>query len=280
MAGLHESDEYAGRQPQSQKTQVGDYFLAPAFLPSHQPDSPSAVLAGGDNDKNRDNKEGLRRGTIMGNMGNASHEGCDLVTEKLSAYQDGELDAEQTRLVAAHVGKCARCADIFDAIRATDETLEREWRDSAPLPSSLQFMQAVDNVMAALPPVPVQTPAFTPRRIHARARWMRFATGMAGVVILFASLWSSYQIGYAHGRRSATSHSASYSSLAPLEPQPQKLFPAANGLARSLSLHSTSRLIPAALWLPLAPGLPASRRAAVSSALPSRPPLRHPASRP
>ena len=287
-------DASAGRQPQAVKMQAGDSVFGPASLPSHQPHSPSAVLADGDN--NYDDKgssrddfrnlptnypgKGLHWDTIMGNT---THDVCDLVAENLAAYQDGELDAEQTRLVAAHVGKCPRCAGIFDAIQATDETLEREWRDSAPLPSSLRFTQAIDDVMAALPPVPVPTAAFTPRRLHARARWMRFAGGLAGVLILFASLWSSYRIGYAHGRRSAAAHTASASSLSGSASPTQSLSfsPTVSRLSRSLSMPSASRLTPASLWLPLVPLPQRPHRSPVaSSALPARPPLRRFAFRP
>ena len=210
---------------------------------SHQPYSPSVLLAGGDNTLNSNSatsSEGMR--TLQDNVMDA--QGCDFVTSNLSAYLDGELDNAQTRLVGAHLGKCPRCAEIFEALSNVDETIEREWRDSAPLPSSLQFELAVNDIMAALPSVPVEAVAFAAHRVHSRTRWMRFATAAVGLATVLTSLWSSYWLGYTNGRRSiATPGSISanpvkHSATAYLSPASATL--------------PAPRLMPASYRLPLA----------------------------
>jgi len=54
----------------------------------------------------------------------------------------------------------------FAALQTTDRILQREWRDSGPLPSSLERTQAIDSLLSALPPVPGPARAFAPKRIH------------------------------------------------------------------------------------------------------------------
>jgi hypothetical protein len=73
--------------------------------------------------------------------------------------------------------------------------------------------------MAALPTTPdaeienrkskIENPAFPTKRVHAKARWMRFATGLMSLFALLGMLWSSYRLGYAHGRRSLLTSSPS-----------------------------------------------------------------------
>ena len=79
--------------------------------------------------------------------------------------------------------------------------IQREWRD-APLPSASEMRFALDSIMDALPPVPNAPPVFAPRRIHARFRWMRFATGIASIIALLGLLWSTYRFGFTQGRSS------------------------------------------------------------------------------
>jgi hypothetical protein len=124
--------------------------------------------------------------------GGSGHHGgndaCRLVMANLSAYLDNELDPDQERVIEGHLSQCAECASNLSALRTTDRLLQREWRGSAPLPSSLDFKQSVDAIMAALPPVPGEQTPFAPKRVHSRARWMRFSTGLAGVIAFFAML--------------------------------------------------------------------------------------------
>ncbi|HLJ57020.1 MAG TPA: zf-HC2 domain-containing protein [Chthonomonadaceae bacterium] len=127
-------------------------------------------------------------------------ESCRLVVVNLSAYLDSELDPDQAQLVADHLNSCPRCADLLDAMEGTDEDIVREWRDSAPLPSSSQFRNGVDAIMGALPPAAAAAEPFAPRRVHSRTRWMRFATGLSGVIVAGGMLWSSYRLGYVQGR--------------------------------------------------------------------------------
>ena len=137
--------------------------------------------------------------------------GCKRGMETLSAYLDGELDSDSRAEVANHLNSCPQCADAFDALLATDRMIQREWRD-APLPSASETRFALDAILDALPPLPDAPPVFAPRRIHAKARWMRFATGVAGVIALLGLLWSSYRLGFTQGRSSFS---------APLSPRRQ-----------------------------------------------------------
>jgi hypothetical protein len=132
-----------------------------------------------------------------------NREACRLVSVNLSAYLDQELDPDQTQLITKHLNSCAGCAALLDTMEETDEEIQREWRESTPLPSSSQFRHSIDSIMDALPSAPVEPEVFAPKRVHARTRWMRFATGMSGFILAAGLLWSSYRIGYAHGRTSA-----------------------------------------------------------------------------
>lgn len=128
-------------------------------------------------------------------------EACRLVAVHLAAYLDSELDPDQMDLVTEHLDACGSCRDKMEAIETTDEMILREWRDSAPLPSSSQFRSAVDSIMDALPPAPDVPVQFAPKRVHSRARWIRFAAGMSGVLLIGVLLWSSYQLGYTHAQQ-------------------------------------------------------------------------------
>ena len=140
--------------------------------------------------------------TDFGGGDEGGNEACRLVTVNLSAYLDGELDDDQQRVVEAHLDRCPTCSASLDALQITDTLIQREWRDKAPLPSSSEVKSAIDSIMAALPPAPAAAPEFAPKRVHARARWMRFSTGLAGMIAFFSLLWSSYRLGYANGRTS------------------------------------------------------------------------------
>jgi len=146
-----------------------------------------------------------RSGGKGGWPGRGGDDACEFVSVSLSAYQDGELDPESLQLIVSHLAHCPHCAAAFDALQSVDETLEREWRDSAPLPSSSQFARSLDSIMDALPSEPAPTPVFAPKRVHARVRWTRFATGVAGLFAFGSLLWSSYRLGYQQGQENNVS---------------------------------------------------------------------------
>ncbi len=156
--------------------------------------------------------------TVGGDSGDGGDDACKLVMTHLAAYQDNELDSDQRYVIEAHLGKCPECAAGLEALRTTDALIEREWRECAPLPSSLRFKQSVDSIMAALPPVPVAPTAFAPKRVHSRLRWMRISAGLASVVAFFSLLWSSYRLGYEQGRQSLTTPAQPMPSFSPRVP--------------------------------------------------------------
>lgn len=136
--------------------------------------------------------------------GDPAGEKCGQVLAALSAYLDGELDNEDDETITAHLRHCSDCSEAYNAIQAADRIVEREWRDDAPLPSPFEKQKRLDAIMDALPPAIQTEPDFAPRRVHARARWMRFATGAAMITLLFLLLGSSYSLGYRQGQRAAT----------------------------------------------------------------------------
>ncbi len=46
---------------------------------------------------------------------------CNELEERLSAYLDGELDAETSEDLARHLSQCARCAADLGSLKAIDE---------------------------------------------------------------------------------------------------------------------------------------------------------------
>ncbi len=142
---------------------------------------------------------------------------CTRIQAQLSDYADDELNDPQQRFVESHLSNCPKCAAMLNAIFETDDVLLREWRENSPLPSSLDRSRALDNIMDALPSLPESQSVFAPKRTHARARWMRFSTGIAGCAALFAMLYSSYRLGYEQGLKRPPSISASSDSHASLE---------------------------------------------------------------
>ncbi len=175
--------------------------------------------------------------------GRGGDDACAFVSVSLSAYQDGELDSDSLRIVLSHLSRCPHCVSELDALQTADESLEREWRDSAPLPSSCQFKLSVDAIMDALPPAVDAPKAFAPRRVHARARWTRFAAGAAGMFAFGTLLWSSYRLGYQQGQQksalpaSANPNASPASQLFPVSFFSMTARPAASSHFPTVSSH-------------------------------------------
>lgn len=166
-------------------------------------------------------------------------EACKLVSVNLSAYLDDELDPDQADLITNHLGTCADCAALMATIEETDEVVQREWREDSPLPSSSQFKQSIDAIMDALPPARDESVHFAAKRVHSRARWVRAATGMSGAVVAAALLWSSYRLGYAHGRTSVKPSPAAVPSESQMlvRSRPSLSFASFASLPATPSLH-------------------------------------------
>jgi anti-sigma factor RsiW len=187
-----------------------------------------------DNPADKDNPFPVAPFAAAPSDADGSGDDCTRTAANLAAYLDEELDMNQRRAVESHLNLCAACASTLDALRRTDTFIQREWRDTAPLPSSSEQKRAIDSIMAALPPVPAAPAAFAPKRVHARTRWIRFSTGLTGLIALLGLLWSSYRLGYEHGRMSVRSASipptnvpvspASGSRLTPIVFSPPTLF--------------------------------------------------------
>ena len=138
-----------------------------------------------------------RSGGNGGWPGRGGDDACEFVSVNLSAYQDGELDPDSLKLIVSHLAHCTNCADAFDALQEIDETLEREWRDSAPLPSSSQFARSIDSIMDALPNEPAATPVFaaslnaqTPPSPPFRSQFSRSVVSLFPRITLLCSRFS------------------------------------------------------------------------------------------
>ena len=112
---------------------------------------------------------------------------CLRTQSLLSAYLDRELDTPTINRVETHLETCPNCSAMEISLLNLDEQLKWEWQRDLPLPSSslsLKERASIDSILSALPPETVTVPDFAPRRIHARARWMRFSAGIAALIAL------------------------------------------------------------------------------------------------
>ena len=155
-------------------------------------------------------------------------EACGLVQVNMAAYHDSELDEDTYRAVDTHIAHCNRCSAMLSAMQETDRLIEWEWREYQPLPSSSEVSLSIDNIMSALPPAADAAPQFAPKRIHSRARWMRFSTGVVGILVLFSLLWTSYKLGYSRGTQ-----------ITNYEAQPSDTLSTSFSSAQSASVGST-----------------------------------------
>jgi anti-sigma factor RsiW len=93
---------------------------------------------------------------------------CETIGERLIAYAEGELEAEERRRVEAHLATCAACAR---EVRLLREALERAQALSVPEPPAgfwEEFGAGVQRRIAAEPP---------PRP----SRWERVTAWVAGL---------------------------------------------------------------------------------------------------
>jgi predicted anti-sigma-YlaC factor YlaD len=146
---------------------------------------------------------------VLGNDSEDENPTCRMVSANLPAYLDQELSPAQQNLAEAHLASCGDCAAVYHAMKRTDSAIQREWREEASLPSSSERRRSIDAIMASLPAAPETRLEFTPKRVHEKARWMRFATGTVGAMMAVGLLLSSYMLGYANGRRSQPASSLS-----------------------------------------------------------------------
>ena len=130
-------------------------------------------------------------------------EACRIVAVNLSSYLDAELDQDQDEMIENHLDHCNDCTSLLEAMIATDSQIQREWRDSTPLLLSPLAKRSIDSIMDALPPAPEKQPIFSSKRVHARARWTRFAAGLTGVFTLVGLPCATYFMGYQSGKQSA-----------------------------------------------------------------------------
>ena len=137
------------------------------------------------------------------NDDNSQPEACQIVAVSLSSYLDAELDQDQDDMIENHLNHCNDCNFLLEAMIATDSQIQREWRENTPLPSSRQVQSSIDSIMEALPQAPSKEPLFAPKRVHARARWTRFAAGLTGVFSLIGLPCATYFMGYQNGKRNS-----------------------------------------------------------------------------
>ena len=132
---------------------------------------------------------------------------CGRTTAYLAAYADNELDVDQRSKVEDHLNNCVRCAADLDTLQHIDGFIQRDWRDSAPLPSSIGHAESVAAIIAALPPESPIPVSFARKRVHVRARWSRIAAGIAGIVSLIGLVWYGGSSARVRAPQSGNSHS-------------------------------------------------------------------------
>lgn len=163
---------------------------------------------------------------------------CDRTAAYLPAYADNELDADHRLSVENHLNKCVLCAASLDRLQQIDRYIQREWRESAPLPSSSDHTSAVASIMAALPPAAELPVSYAPRRVHVRIRWSRIATAAAGLAGLVSLMWSSHSLGRTRNPQKAQSPVGP--NYAPVTSKSQPL-PPLSTIADSTSVHPPPR---------------------------------------
>lgn len=112
-----------------------------------------------------------------------AHYNCSHLRDALSAYIDGELSAQETRLIEGHLGNCASCREILAAMTATDRRL-KGLPDAESAPDALwdRIMTSVSEIEPGeVPEAPAE--AADPRRASFRVG-RRQAMGVAAAVLL------------------------------------------------------------------------------------------------
>ena len=60
------------------------------------------------------------------------HEDCKIFYEKISAYLDGELDAETCKNIDRHLKVCPKCLSCFESLKKTIEISRKFPREKVP----------------------------------------------------------------------------------------------------------------------------------------------------
>jgi len=140
------------------------------------------------------------------------------ILEQLTAYLDGELSAEDARVVESAVSSDATVARELERLRAARELVRRLPREQAPEGFTLRVMAQAERVALLEQPGPP---------VHPAGRWRRMAA-MAAVVLLVLS--AGLVVGVAiysnvgshdPARRVATGHPASQPNAVVSYGQPQ-----------------------------------------------------------
>ena len=69
--------------------------------------------------------------------------------QRLSAYHDGELSAEERADIEAHLRRCPACAAALERLRRLSRLVETAGRTEMPAPSLARLHRAVDDLPAA-----------------------------------------------------------------------------------------------------------------------------------
>src|SRR5262245_59437193 len=76
---------------------------------------------------------------------------CDRAGELIGAYLDQELDADQRREVAAHLGDCPQCAATADDLARISRQLVGLGRERAPARLAMDIRKRVAEAQAGMP---------------------------------------------------------------------------------------------------------------------------------
>jgi anti-sigma factor RsiW len=146
----------------------------------------------------------------------AKHDERHLTTEKLSAYIDKQLSAQEQAACAAHLQSCAQCQQALLGLQQTVALLRALPQPSLPrsftLPAGASYLQERPSLQA-LPTAP--TPHLTTRQ----TAWQRYMRGslravstiaaVLGLIFLLSGLVITLPRGGSGSATSATSNTAS-----------------------------------------------------------------------
>lgn len=71
---------------------------------------------------------------------------CEYVNERLSAYLDGECDAEESAMISAHLNECEQCAALAKSLKALEDVLPQAFQVTPPASMHEGILAALEQV--------------------------------------------------------------------------------------------------------------------------------------
>lgn len=179
---------------------------------------------------------------------------CKAVEEKLSAYLDGQLSAEEMRLVDAHLKTCPACQDELSSLEGTIALLHSLEAVAPPVELKEKILGRVQELnLRQQPQFTVPGRGFFSQVLHRLGRSRLTGVAVAAVVLLLAVLLGRGPLQDGYGLRSLKSPLGSQPKLAEQEVAqgPAPATPnAASGAAEQKAAAGAPRLMMAEQAVP------------------------------